>query len=101
MTFYVLAQLTIHDRARYDRYAGEFMNVLNRFEGRLLAADESPEVLEGNWPHEKVVLIEFSSRDEATRWMNSAEYRRISVDREAATTATVLAVAGLQPWRAR
>lgn len=57
MITYVLAQLTIHDRARYDRYAAQFMGVLRGFQGRLLAADESPEVLEGSWPHQKVVLI--------------------------------------------
>ena len=68
MTTYVLAQLTIHDRARYDRYAARFMDVLRHFDGRLLAADESPEVLEGAWPHQKVVLIEFKDREEAARF---------------------------------
>ena len=63
MIVYVLAQLTIHDRARYDRYAARFMGVLEKFEGRLLAADESPALLEGDWPHEKVVLIEFEDLD--------------------------------------
>ena len=101
MTAYVLAQLTIHDRARYDRYAAQFMDVLRRFEGRLLAADESPEVMEGKWPHQKLVLIEFKDRDEAARWASSPEYRKIAVDREGSTTATVLTLAGLQPWRGR
>jgi uncharacterized protein (DUF1330 family) len=101
MTTYVLAQLTIHDRARYDRYAARFMGVLSRFEGRLLAADESPTVMEGDWPHQKIVLIEFKDRDEALRWASSPEYREIAVDREGSTTATILTVTGLQPWRSR
>ena len=101
MTAYVLAQLTIHDRARYDRYAAQFMDVLRRVHGRLLAADESPEVLEGTWPYQKVVLIEFKDREEARRWAESPEYRKIAIDREASTTATVLAFEGLQPWDAR
>jgi uncharacterized protein (DUF1330 family) len=99
MTTYVLAQLTIDDRARYDRYAARFLDVLARFEGRLLAADESPEVLEGEWGHRKVVLIEFKDRAEAERWASSPEYRAIAVDREASTVATVLAVHGLREWR--
>ena len=101
MTTYILAQLTIHDRARYDRYAARFMDVLGRFEGRLLAADESPEVLEGKWPYQKVVLIEFKDREEALRWATSPEYRQIAVDREGSTVATVLSVSGLTPWRNR
>lgn len=98
MSAYVLAQLTIHDRARYDHYAAQFMAVLSRFEGRLLAADESAEVVEGKWPYQKVVLIEFKNRDEASRWAASPEYRKIAVDREASTSATVLQVNGLLPW---
>jgi len=101
MTVYVLAQLTIHDRARYDRYVAQFMDVLRPFAGRLLAADESPALLEGEWPHQKVVLIEFKDREEAMRWATSPEYRRIAVDREASTTATVLTVTGLRPWSPR
>jgi len=100
MTTYVLAQLTIHDRTRYDRYAAQFMNILSRFEGRLLASDESPELLEGDWPHKKVVLIEFKDREEAFRWASSPEYRRIAVDREGSTLATVLAIRGLRSWDA-
>ncbi len=101
MTTYILAQLTIHDRARYDRYASQFMGVLGRFEGRLLASDESPKVLEGSWPHKKVVLIEFKDEDEASRWASSPEYRAIAVDREGSAVATVLSVSGLGPWSPR
>ena len=98
MTTYVLAQLTIHDRVRYDRYAAQFAKVLRGFEGRLLAADESPEVWEGSWPHEKVVLIEFKDAGEAARWAASPEYRAIAVDREASTVAIVLSIRGLRSW---
>ena len=99
MTRYILAQLTIHDRSRYDRYAARFMEVLGAFEGRLLASDESPDLLEGDWPHQKVVLIEFKDAAEAERWATSPRYREIAADREAATVGTVLAVDGLRPWR--
>ncbi|HEU4728248.1 MAG TPA: DUF1330 domain-containing protein [Kofleriaceae bacterium] len=33
----MIAQLTIHDRERYDRYAAGFMAVLRQFNGWLLA----------------------------------------------------------------
>lgn len=95
MATYVIAELTIHDRARYDRYAARFKDVLRHFDGRLLAADESPVVLEGDWTHEKIVLIEFKDPGEAVRWAASPEYRTIAVDRERSTVATVLSVRGL------
>ncbi len=96
MTVYVLAQLSIHDRARYDRYAAGFMAVLDRYGGRLLAADERPEVVEGAFDREKVVLIEFPDRDSAYRWSTSPEYREIAVDRVASTEAVVLMVRGVR-----
>jgi uncharacterized protein (DUF1330 family) len=44
-----IAQLKITDRAAYDRYQAKFMGVMNRFQGRVLATDESPQVIEGEW----------------------------------------------------
>ena len=53
-------------------------------------ADPRPQVLEGDWPHEKVVLIEFADQAEAHRWARSDAYVAIAADRRAAATATVL-----------
>jgi len=50
MTAYVMAQISIHDRERYGRYAAGFLPTLKPFRGRLLAADERTEVMEGDWP---------------------------------------------------
>jgi uncharacterized protein (DUF1330 family) len=95
MTTYVLAQLSIHDPERYGRYVRAFADTLAPFAGRLLVADARPQVLEGDWPHEKVVLIEFDDQDEADRWASSDAYVTIAADRRAATTATVLALRAL------
>jgi hypothetical protein len=48
-TVYVIAQISIHDRPRYERYVAGFMPVLKRYGGQLLAADEQPELVEGQW----------------------------------------------------
>lgn len=45
MTIYALAQLRIHDAERYGRYMSRFMPVLEKYNGKLLAADETPRVL--------------------------------------------------------
>ena len=95
MSVYALAQMSIHDRARYDRYASQFMRVLAGFEGRVLAADEAPAVLEGTWPHQKVVLLEFPDRGAFERWASSPEYTEIAKDRIAATTGCVLLLSGV------
>lgn len=98
MTVYALALLSIADRERYRRYAGRFAAALDGFDGRLLAADEAPTVLEGDWDRDKVVLVAFSGREEFERWSTSAAYRAIAGDRTASTDGTVLLLAGLTPW---
>ena len=99
MTVYVIAQLWIHDRERYDRYVAGFMPVLIRYGGRLLAADETTETLEGAWTADKVVVIAFPGRAAADRWRTSAAYREISKDRQAATEGQVLLVHGIDATR--
>jgi len=95
MTVYALAQFTIHDRARYEAYAARFMEAMAGHAGRLLAADEGPQVMEGEWTGTKVVLIEFPDEAAFHAWKDAPLYREISKDREAATEGSVLLVKGL------
>jgi len=59
MIVYVIAQLKMTDRAAYDRYQARFFEVFRKFNGRLLSADESPSVVEGDWNRDKLVLMSF------------------------------------------
>ena len=92
---YVVAEMSIHDRDRYDRYARQFLQVLRPFSGRLLAADERPVTIEGDWRVDKVVLLEFPDRAAYHAWASSPEYRRIAEDRLASTSGHALLVAGI------
>jgi len=96
MSVYALAQLRIHDKARYDRYMSRFMPVLEQYEGVLLAADEAPRVLEGQWwDRNKVVLMEFADAAAFRAWATSPEYTEIAEDRKAGAEAVVLLIKGL------
>lgn len=95
MTAYVVAQLSIHDRTRYDRYAAGFMPTLAPFGGRLLAADEAAEVLEGDWPRDKLVLIGFPDAAAAKAWAASPAYQSIAGDRLEATESVVILAHGI------
>lgn len=100
MTVYALVQLRIHDAERYGRYmqnfVARFTDVFGKFGGKLLAADEAPRVLEGEWwDRNKVVLMEFPDEAAFTAWATSPEYNEIAVDRIAGAEAVVLLVKGL------
>ncbi len=95
MTVYAIAQLKFIDRAAYDRYQTGFLNVFRRYSGTLLAADESPVLVEGDWDREKVVLMSFPDEEAFRSWAQSPEYQEISKDRRAGADTVVLLVKGL------
>jgi len=95
MSVFVVAQLTIHDRAAYRRYQDRFMSVFSRFKGRVLAADENPQVVEGSWDHNKVVLLSFPDEPSFREWAESPAYEEIAKDRKAGSSAVILLVKGL------
>jgi uncharacterized protein (DUF1330 family) len=95
MSVYAIAQLKITDRAAYDRYLAKFMDVMKYFQGRVLAADEKPQVIEGQWERDKVVLLSFPNETAFREWAESPEYVEISKDRKAGSEAVVLLVKGI------
>jgi uncharacterized protein (DUF1330 family) len=95
VTVYAIAQLRFTDRAAYDRYQARFMEVFRRHRGTLLAADESPQVVEGEWDREKVVLMSFPDEAAFYGWARSPEYQEISKDRHAGADTVVVLAKGL------
>jgi len=95
MTVYSIAQITIHDRARYQGYMARFLEVLDRSGGRLLVADDAPEVREGSFAYEKVIVMAFDSRAALERWAASDEYAALARERQAASEGVVVVVRGL------
>ena len=96
MSVYIIAQLKFTARERYNRYQQRFMGVFENFKGKLLVADEHPVVLEGEWPRDKVVIMEFPDAEAAREFLESPEYQAIAVDRKAGADAVVLTVRGLK-----
>jgi uncharacterized protein (DUF1330 family) len=95
VTVYAIAQLRFTDRAAYDRYQTRFMDAFRRYQGTLLAADESPQLIEGQWDRDKVVLMSFPDEAAFRLWSESPEYQEISKDRRAGADTVVLLAKGL------
>jgi uncharacterized protein (DUF1330 family) len=96
MTVYAIAQLKFTDRDAYNRYQAAFMEVFQRYAGTLLAADEAPRVIEGDWDREKVVLMSFPDEAAFREWSESPDYQRISEDRRAGADTVVLLVQAIR-----
>ena len=95
MPVFIVAQINIHDRTTYAEYEAGFGAIFARYKGTMLSVDDSPEVLEGEWPHSRTVLIQFPSAEEARRWFDSEEYQALAKQRKAASVGKIALVKGL------
>lgn len=95
MTVYVLAQLTIKDRATYGAYQSGFMEAFRPFGGTLLAVDDNVKTIEGEWPHTRAVLASFPDEASFRAWWDSPAYRDIVKHRWAAAEGPIVLVQGL------
>src|SRR5579864_2478198 len=62
MSAYIIAQLKFTHRELYDRYEARLADVFRKFKGRLLVADDRPQVIEGPFERDKVVVLEFPDK---------------------------------------
>ncbi|HJX03134.1 MAG TPA: DUF1330 domain-containing protein, partial [Dehalococcoidia bacterium] len=68
MPGYVIAQVEVHDAEEYRKYLSGFMDAFRPFDGRILVATDEMEILEGEWPQARTVVMEFPSTALARQW---------------------------------
>lgn len=95
MTVFVVAQLSISDREAYGRYEAGFMDIFQKYRGNLLAVDEAPIAVEGEWTATRIVLVSFPDADAFNDWFRSPEYVELAKHRKAGSTGSILQVQGL------
>jgi uncharacterized protein (DUF1330 family) len=91
---YFIARITIHDAAGYERYLDGFDAAFAGVDGEVLAVDDGPLLLEGEWPCTRTVLIRFADLAEARRWYDSPAYQALARLRRAAADCHIVLVEG-------
>jgi uncharacterized protein (DUF1330 family) len=94
---YAIVLLDVKDHDRYVEYARRATEIEARHGGRALVAADAQEVIEGDWPAERIVVLEFPSIDHARAWHNDPEYQDLIPLRHQATSSRILFVEGFQP----
>ncbi len=84
MSVYVVNNMTIRDRAAYDRYVRAFWPLFLQHGGEVLAVQDGPEPLEGAWPFSRTVILRMPSREALDAWYHSPEYQPLMQMRQAA-----------------
>jgi uncharacterized protein (DUF1330 family) len=77
MKAFVIAAETVKDEAMFADYRAAVPATLEAFGGKFIARGGALTSLEGEWPHSRLVIIEFPSRAAAEGWYKSADYQKI------------------------
>jgi uncharacterized protein (DUF1330 family) len=77
MKSYFIAQITINDPKEYEKYLQGFDSIFEKYKGKVLAVDDNPTALEGEWNHTRCVLMEFPNEEELKEWYYSPEYKEL------------------------
>jgi uncharacterized protein (DUF1330 family) len=92
MTAYILADIDVTDPARYEDYKVLAAASVEQYGGRYAVRGGTVEVLEGTWPTNRFVVLEFADGDAARRWYTSPEYTAAIAIRQETSNAKLVLV---------
>jgi uncharacterized protein (DUF1330 family) len=71
----VIVEIEVRDPEDYEAYKSLVPASVDAYGGRFVARGGAIETLEGGWAPERIVVLEFSSVEQARQWWGSPEYR--------------------------
>jgi uncharacterized protein (DUF1330 family) len=92
MTAYIISRVSISDRESMRDYMAKAPDSVYAYGGKYLVRTGDITVLEGEAPYERVVVVEFPSKESALAWYNSAEYRDLRDQRGCSADAHIICV---------
>jgi uncharacterized protein (DUF1330 family) len=94
MKAFVIAAETPKDEVMFSEYRKAVPATLEAFGGKFIVRGGNLKSLEGEWPHPRLVIIEFPSREAAEGWYRSPEYQKIIGLRLSSTVTNLVIVEG-------
>jgi len=94
MKAYVIAEIEVTDQAIYDDYRKQVLATIEKYNGRFLVRGGKTETLEGGWAPKRLIVLEFPSMEQATKWYRSPEYAPLITLRQRGARGRLVAVEG-------
>ena len=95
MSAYIFVSVEIHDPVRYEDYRKSVLPTIEQYGGRFIVRGGKMEVLEGDWPQRRIVIVEFPSAETARKWWSSPEYATPKALRQATSHADMILIEGV------
>lgn len=94
MTVYVIFQEDIHDNAAFESYKKMSPASIQKFGGRFVVRGGPIEILEGEFEHERIVVISFPDGNAARKWYDSTDYAEAKILRQKISSGVAVVVEG-------
>ena len=94
-TYLIVDQKGITDPETMKTYAAGVVATVEQYGGKFIVRGGDPEVIEGDWPAKRIIMIEFADRAALKAWYESPEYADLKAMRIASSNANLIAVDGV------
>ena len=95
MAAYIIVDSNVHNPDRMKDYADKVRGTMAAFGGKPIVSAPNPEVIEGEWSPQRIVVLEFPDAATARALYDSPEYQEILQIRFEAANDRLLLVEGL------
>ena len=90
--FFIADQREVTDPETMKTYAQGVVATVEQYGGTFVCRGGDPEVIEGDWPAKRVIIIEFADRAAFHAWYDSPEYADLKAMRLSSSRSNVIVV---------
>lgn len=96
MSTYLVVDVTVKNPELFKEYARRSQPLVEKYGGTYLVRGGEVEIQEGTWDPQRLVVVQFTGRENASSFLNDPDYRRIAAIRHEAATTNMITVDGYQ-----
>ncbi|WP_340694074.1 DUF1330 domain-containing protein [Hyphomonas sp.] len=94
MTAYLILDFTILDMSAFRQYIDAVPAFIAKHGGRYIVRGVEPEVMEGDWKPERVVILEFPAAENARAFLDDPDFQDLIAVRKNATISKLILAEG-------
>lgn len=94
MSAYVIVDVSIHNYEEYEHYKKLTPATIAAFNGKFVVRGGAVTTMEGEWTPERIVVLEFPTREIATAWWHSDIYTEAKSIRQRSAHTKMIIVEG-------
>ena len=94
MTAYLVLDFTVLNLGAFREYIEAVPAFIAKHGGRYIVQGAEPEVMEGDWSPERLVILEFPAKKNARAFLDDPDFQDLIVVRKANTISKLILVEG-------